>query len=125
MEYLWSLVVGALALYGAAVLINKIPVYRTYKRILAWSRNDAQIKHLAGCANFGEWLATLPVEALHDDIQLAIAASIGANQAPVGYLHNEKSKQPLRELGAKLREQWAPRLVREAERRAKGQAGAV
>ena len=83
-----------------------------------WARDDSKVKHFTSCANIGEWMKQLSDDALNgDNIRLAIEASIAANQAPVGYLHTERSKQPLRDLGAMLRASWSFSLSREASRR--------
>ena len=119
MHFILTVVIGGLALYGASVLVNGLPVYFTHKRILAWARDPEMVKHFTGCANFYEWLKKLSDAAVgNSDIQLAIEASIAANQAPVGYVDNEKASRPLRELGAKLRESWMIHLSSEALRRA-------
>lgn len=119
LQFILSIIVGGFALYGASVLINSLPVYFTHKRILAWARDPAMVKHFTGCANFYEWLKKLSDDAVgRSDVLLAIEASIAANQAPVGYVDNEKVSRPLRELGAKLRQSWMIHLSSEAARRA-------
>ena len=114
------MVVTGLALYGAATLFAKYPVYATHRRITTWSR-ESEAKgpqHRPGRERFREWLSEVETSELEDDVRLAVAASIAANQAPVGYLGSPKLEVPLRQLGERLRKTWGYLLDAELARRA-------
>lgn len=120
MEYLLSLIVGALAIYGASVLLNKLPVSNTHKRILVWARDNPKVQDGSIHRTFSELVEELSDDALTgNDVKLAIEASIAANQAPVGRTDNPSAREPLRQLGALLRDSWNHNLTNEEIRRSK------
>lgn len=117
MSYILTLLVVGLAVYGGAHLLNAHQISSTHRKILAWSRDPARMRHLSSCSSIDEWITQLHDAALTDDVRLAMDATIAANLPPVDSLHNDAGRNRVRRLGQMLRHSWSHLLSREAQRR--------
>jgi len=110
MGVLGIVVVGG---YLAVKLFEDSQVRSTVSKIVRWSEDDSQVRHLAGHASFNQWLVSLPDVALDDSSRLAKEAAIGANIELRGSL----SATSVARVGLRLQEAWGHRIKIERDRR--------
>ena len=64
MGLIYSLLIGALALYGASQLLNRSPVYLAHRKIRMWAADPARMRHVSSCSSVAEWLRQQPERVL-------------------------------------------------------------
>lgn len=99
--------------YLAVKLFEDFQVRSTVSKIVRWSEDDNQVRHLAGHESFKQWLVSLPDAALEDSSRLAKEAAIGANIELRGSL----SAASVARVGLRLQETWSHRIRIEKDRR--------
>lgn len=117
LNYLSSLVVGALAIYGAMHLLNFYQLWSTHRKIIAWGQDPSKVQRLTSNRDLQDWLSDQHEQTLTDDVRLAISATVAACLSPVDSLHNDSGRNRVQRLGQMLRGNWGYAIERELERR--------